>query len=413
MRPITFPLFLVLFILMSSNISAQIKCAAVEGRNVNIQNDDTWEIEKSEMEKTISNWINEHRNSFHLRAVLTIPVVVHVIYNSPAENISEEQIISQIDVLNQDFRAMNDDLSTIPNDFQPLVADVEIEFCLAAVDPDGNATTGITRTFTNNNVGIGGTSSIHFSNQGGHDAWDPERYLNIWVAKFAGGIGGISSFPGIGPVAEDGVEINYIQFGTINVEPPYHLGRTLTHEIGHYLNLEHPWGPELNDCCADDFVDDTPETCETYIGECPAHPVISCSMPDMFMNFMFYSNDACLNMFTPGQKLRMLATLNTMRPDLIESQTCEFVATEEPKHNLAIKISKNPVSGKLVFEIKKNGLIDGRVKIFDLKGNSILKSNLHFDDEQTIDLQGVVNGMYFLVVENQGRQVVRKFIVQK
>ena len=252
----------------------------------------------------------------------------------------DEQIISQIDVLNQDYQALNAEIPSIPAVFQPLIADIELEFCLAAVDPDGNQTTGITRKFTNNPVGIGGITAIHYSVLGGQDAWDTERYLNIWVAKFAGGIGGISSFPGIGPPEEDGVEVNYLQFGNINVDPPYHLGRTLTHEIGHYFNLEHPWGPSITDCCEDDFVADTPESCETYIGQCPTHPAVSCSIPDIFMDFMFYSDDDCMGMFTNGQKMRMLATLNTLRQGLLENDVCEYVPTTEADINGFIKILK-------------------------------------------------------------------------
>ncbi|MEO1262887.1 MAG: M43 family zinc metalloprotease [Bacteroidota bacterium] len=409
MRPIISSSFSLLLLFLVNTLAAQNTCHSVESRNLHFDNLESRNNYKEERETKIYNWINENREPSQYRTVLKIPVVVHIIYNSPAENISDEQIISQIEVLNRDFRAMNDDLGNVPAFFQPLIADVEMEFYLAPEDPDGNATTGVTRTFTNNFVGIGGTSSIHYTAQGGQDAWNPERYLNIWVAKFAGGIGGISSFPGIGPAAEDGIEINYEQFGTINVEPPFHLGRTLTHEIGHYFNLEHPWGPELNDCCADDFVDDTPETCETYIGECPTHPVVSCSMPDMFMNFMFYSNDACLNMFTQGQKTRMLATLNTMRPGLTE----EFVHAHEPIAGRAVKIMQNPVSNELVFEIDNTKLIGGQASIYDVHGNFLLKKPIAATGVQKIDFQNIVNGVYLLFVENHGFRSTSKIIVHK
>ncbi|MCC6723072.1 MAG: hypothetical protein IT258_01085 [Saprospiraceae bacterium] len=182
------------------------------------------------------------------RAVVAIPVVVHIVWNSSEENISEEQIQSQIEVLNQDYNAENEQISSVPAIFKPAIADVDFQFCLASKDPNGNPTNGITRTQTSNNIGIGGTAAIHHTSQGGHDAWPPEKYLNIWVAKFAGEIGGVASFPGEGPADEQGVEVNYKQFGTIGTAatPPYHLGRTCTHEIGHYFNLEHFWGPNIN-----------------------------------------------------------------------------------------------------------------------------------------------------------------------
>lgn len=345
------------------------------------------------------------------RAVITIPVVVHVVWNQSPENISDEQIQSQIEVLNQDFRADNIEVPNIPSVFQPLVADTELEFCLAKVDPDGNPTAGITRTFTQNSVGIGGSSSIHYTAQGGQDAWDTERYLNIWVAKFAGGVGGIATFPGQGEPAEDGVEIDYRQFGTVNLEPPYHLGRTCTHEIGHYLNLEHPWGPSFNDCCEDDFVADTPEACETYFGQCPTHPVVSCSEPDMFMNFMFYTDDECMGMFTLGQKARMLATLNSSRSGLLIGGICDPSPTGEAVADTQLKVLKNPTAGSLEFEIisEKPGM--WKFELIDRLGRSMAGGEILARQAQVVEVQYFPKGMYFLKIEREGQIAVERVLV--
>ena len=398
MQPIIHVLILSFFFLFLNTLPCQNRCAAVEARQAILEASPDWKNQKAKTKTPITS-----------RSVITIPIVVHVVYNSSDENIPDEQIHSQIDILNQDYRALNAEIPSIPSEFQPLIADTEIEFCLAAVDPDGNQTIGITRTFTNNPVGIGGTSAIHYSAQGGQDAWDTDRYLNIWVAKFAGGIGGIASFPGIGPPEEDGVEINYLQFGNINVQPPYHLGRTLTHEIGHYLNLEHPWGPAITDCCESDFVDDTPESCETYIGQCPAHPSVSCSMPDMFMNYMFYSNDECLGMFTLGQKMRMLTTLNTVRSGLLDSEACDFVPTEEPADEMAVKILSNPASQKFRFEINKLHQT-GFVKIFDVAGREVFSKKINKVGVQEVDIEGVKRGVHLFVFENGKSVTVEKVI---
>ncbi len=371
-----------------------------------------WELAHAQREQILQKWIAENSERIGTRSTVTIPVVVHVLWNSGEQNISDEQIASQLAILNQDFRSLNVETPTIPAVFQPLIADVELEFCLARIDPNGNPTSGITRKFTNNPVGIGGTTAIHYSNQGGQGAWDTARYLNIWVAKFAGGIGGIASFPGEGPAAEDGIEINYLQFGNINVNPPYHLGRTLTHEVGHYLNLEHPWGPSITDCCGDDFVGDTPETCETYIGECPAHPAISCSMPDVFMNYMFYTNDDCMGMFTNGQKIRMLATLNTLRSGLLNSSVCEAVSTNEVARTPLFTVVRNPVSDQLFLTVAGENFQSGKISILSPQGTVQLEQTLMVPGELTLAVGALNRGIYFIVLESGKSRQVEKVVLQ-
>ena len=406
MRPIPAFLLLLFTTFFSHSLTGQNRCAATEIREEWQANYPNWQNEKADRETILTDWINENRSSTSNRTVVTIPVVVHVVWNSQEENIPDEQIHSQIAVLNEDFRKLNVEIPSIPADFQALIADVEFEFYLAQKDPSGASTTGITRTFTNNPVGIGGTEAIHYTSQGGKDAWDTERYLNIWVAKFAGGIGGISSFPGVGPAEEDGVEINYLQFGNINVSPPYHLGRTLTHEIGHYFNLEHPWGPSITDCCEDDFVDDTPESCETYIGECPSHPAISCSMPDMFMNFMFYTNDECMGMFSIGQKMRMWATLNTMRQGLLDD-----VPTFEETDAVVFKILNNPAKDILFFEIEGQFLNKGQVMLTNLNGAVVLRKEINHIGQYSFKTNNLPSGVYFLIFGNERMNLGRKVFI--
>ncbi len=341
------------------------------------------------------------------RSLVTIPVVIHVLWNSQTENISDQQIQSQMEVLNEDFRALNAEIPSVPLVFQDEIADVEFEFCLATRDPSGNFTSGITRTFTANGVGIGGTSAIFYTTEGGHDVWDTERYLNIYVAKFAGAIGGVSSFPGDDP-AEDGVQINYLQFGTMNVEPPYHLGRTLTHEVGHYFNLEHPWGPSINDCCESDFVADTPLACETYLDECPVHPAISCDGPDMFMNFMFYTNDDCMAMFSKGQKERMLATLNGVRSMLLSSDGCQPVAASEEKTEAELVIYQNPAGGKIAFEVRERVGEQWRASLTDIAGRDLWKAVIFSNSMNYVEVQALSAGIYVLILEKEGRILTKR-----
>ncbi len=233
--------------------------------------------------------------------VIVIPVVVHVVYNTTAENISDAQILSQITVLNEDFRRLNSDA----DDIWPQAADSEIEFCMAIVDPNGNPTNGITRTFTTT-TSFSTNNNVKFTASGGQDAWPANNYLNIWVCDLTGGLLGYAQFPG-GNAATDGIVCDYAYFGTIGTAtPPFHLGRTATHEVGHWLNLRHIWGD--GGCSVDDFVTDTPVSDAPNYG-CPIGHV-SCGTVDMVQNYMDYTDDACMNIYTEGQKSRMRALFN-------------------------------------------------------------------------------------------------------
>jgi len=238
------------------------------------------------------------------KAVITIPVVVHVVYNTTAQNVSDAQIQSQLNVLNKDFRKLNTDLNLIPSTFSSLVADAEINFCLANRDPSGNATTGIIRVQTSQ-TSFSTNDGMKSSASGGSNAWSTNQYLNIWVCNMSGGILGYAQFPG-GAAATDGVVIGYTCFGTTGTaQAPFNKGRTATHEVGHWLNLRHIWGDAT---CGSDLVSDTPVH-NTSNYACPSHPRSnSCgTSAEMFMNYMDYVDDACMQMFSNGQKARMQA----------------------------------------------------------------------------------------------------------
>jgi hypothetical protein len=252
--------------------------------------------------------------------VITIPVVVHVIYNTTQENISDAQIQSQIDVLNEDFRRTNADAD---NRWSQAV-DTEIQFCLATVDPNGNATTGVTRKFSSRTA-CGTNDAIKSSSSGGVDPWNTAEYLNMWVGNIGSGILGYAQFPG-GSAATDGVVMSPQYFGSsakgtgFYLSAPFDLGRTTTHEVGHYLNLRHIWGD--GNCSRDDFVSDTPTSDAPNYGCNPTH--VSCNSTDMVQNYMDYSDDGCMNLYTAGQKARMRAVLDVggVRRSLALSDKC-------------------------------------------------------------------------------------------
>ncbi len=243
----------------------------------------------------------------------TIPVVVHVVYNTAAENISDAQINSQIAVLNRDFSATNTDKSKVPTPFKGLVASANVKFALATKDPKGKPTTGITRTKTTRTE-FGSNDSVKSTATGGQNAWPRDKYLNIWVCKLGGGLLGYAQFPG-GPAKTDGVVILHSAFGTTGtLLSKFNRGRTTTHEIGHWLNLRHIWG-DTEDCTGSDMVADTPNAAGPNFGT-PTFPHISCSNGpngDMFMNYMDYVDDIAMFMFTSQQVSRMAATLENER----------------------------------------------------------------------------------------------------
>ena len=240
---------------------------------------------------------------------LTIPVVVHVVYRTPEENISDAQIKSQIVALNRDYSASNPDKSVVPDVWKGVIADAQIKFALATKDPKGKPTKGITRTKTTRES-FGSHDTVKKASTGGASAWPSTKYLNLWVCSLGEQLLGYAQFPG-GPAATDGVVILNTAFGTTGTAAaPFNLGRTAVHEVGHWLNLSHMWG-DTSDCSGSDHVADTPGAQLPNFGK-PAFPHITCTNGpngDMFMNYMDYVDDAAMVMFSAGQVARMQATL--------------------------------------------------------------------------------------------------------
>lgn len=279
-----------------------------------------------EIEIRSQNWIKQQEGTANkTSAVITIPVVVHVVYRTAAENISDAQIQSQIAILNQDFRKLNADVALVPSAFAGLASDCEIEFCLAQRDPNGNATNGIVRKQTTATSFSYTSNAIKYSSSGGDNAWNSAQYLNIWVGTLSGGVLGYAQFPG-GAAATDGVVILNTAFGnTGTATAPFNKGRTATHEVGHWLNLYHIWGDDGSACTGSDQCADTPNQGAENYGTPPFPRTDACSPASpgvMFMNYMDYVDDAAMFMFTAGQKSRMVAALNTSRTGILTSQGC-------------------------------------------------------------------------------------------
>ena len=338
-------------------------------------------------------------------AMIKIPVVVHVLYSNASQNISDAQVRSQIDALNRDFRRANADSVNTPSRFKSLAADIQSEFYLATADPKGRTTNGIIRKPTNVANWIA-NDKIKFSEQGGDDAWDTKSYLNIWVGNLISG-GGYATAPGSDEL-KDGIVVHTSVFGTFNNNSKNNFGRTTVHEVGHWLGLKHIWGDTQ---CGDDLVGDTPQQ-SWYTQDCPTGFRSSCNngeVGDMYMNYMDYTSDACMNLFTDGQKRRMRSCFESGGPreSLLRSRGLEEPWLEEsslPVSSSRFSVYPNPVRdilhinlgiewlGKTVSVINMSGMVVQTVKV---------QSAI-----QRLDLSSLKAGIYFV----KGEGITEKFV---
>ena len=335
------------------------KCATMTNLEKRMIQDPSLRQRMEESEIHTQKWISTNSDYKRTAQVITIPVVVHVLWNDSIQNVSDAQIQSQIDVLNKDFRFLNADTLDGMHPYRSRAADTRIEFCLATRDPNGNPTTGITRTQTSevawNAFDEDEADNIKSSANGGKDNWDPTQYLNMYIVKFDSVLLGFATFPEELATSPnlDGVVIRYEAFGTSGTAGLGGFeknmgGRTATHEVGHWLNLRHIWG---DDSCGNDFVSDTESAEEANFG-CPTFPhkaSNSCgtgSDGEMFMNYMDYVDDKCMNMFTSGQGERMTAAITGPRSGLLTSLGCQTPLSVENNSNLnEISIYPNPNNG--------------------------------------------------------------------
>jgi hypothetical protein len=362
------------------------------------------------------------------RPVITIPVVVHVIHNGEnigvGDNISEAQIQSQINVLNQDFRRLNSGVLFSPAPFRGTSDDPLIQFCLAQQKPNGSPTNGIMRYLKPSEQDYidSNTPTIYrclnkFTIEAfkTNTIWNRDKYLNIWVSDLRelGNCAmpaptlGYAQFPGLPgqfptqfPQEQytDGVWVNKIAFGTIgNLNLDFNLGKTTTHEVGHWLNLKHIWGDE-NQCAQDDDVIDTPKQTTKSEG-CITFPFTdSCStlFPGiMFMNFMDYSDDNCLSVFTYGQAVRMDAALYNQRNGLLTSNGCtpSIMSIDENNFDKGIKVYPNPFSNLITIETNEPIF---KIEIYNLLGQMVKSKIIDspIDNLVNIDLSELVLGNY-------------------
>jgi hypothetical protein len=228
---------LMITLLLSISASAQQyhRCSAMQVKAAEESANPGLKAIRENIERDVQKWISSDNKT---TAVITIPVVVHVLYNNTAQNISDAKVQAQINQLNLDFARMNSDASNTPSAFTSVAANTQIQFCLAQRDPNGNPTTGIIHKQTTV-TSFSSNDYVKYSANGGDNAWPSSSYLNIWSCNLGGGLLGYAQFPG-GAAATDGVVMLYSSIGSMlspGTATPYHLGRTATHEVGHWLGL--------------------------------------------------------------------------------------------------------------------------------------------------------------------------------
>ncbi len=303
-------------------------CGTMDNLQEQMKADPTLKGRMEQMENETARYIATHAHE-KSNAITTIPVVFHVLWKTTAENISDARILEQLNVLNKDFSRTNADAGNTPSAFQNIASATNVQFCLAQRTPAGASTTGINRVQTTVTSFSG--NDMKFTASGGADAWNRDSYLNIWVCNIGGGLLGFATFPG-GAANVDGVVCLNTSIGgpaAPGTFAPYNLGRTATHEVGHWLALYHIWGDDGGTCSGSDQVADTPNQADEHYG-CPTFPQVSCSNGpngDMFMNYMDYTDDGCMNAFSAGQSARIDATINGTRASLKTSQGCVPVST--------------------------------------------------------------------------------------
>lgn len=325
----------ILLIYFSSTASAQQsgrtiseKCGTMQHLQLTLQRNAALSIkfreQRSEFNRLLSQTQNRRR-SLRMETITYIPVVFHIVMSNP-NVVTDAQIQAQLDTLNMDFAGTNGDSVKIPSYFKPYFGKSSIQFCLAQRTPDGDPTTGILRVNTSSSS-FGINDAVKHTSSGGNDSWATNNYFNVWICSLSNGILGYATFPADGSPSEQGVVIDYrsIPGGSyIN----YNNGKTLTHETGHYFNLYHIWGDDNGACTGTDYIADTPNQADATSG-CPTGIKLdSCTSTGngiMYQNYMDYSYDPCLVMFTTEQVARMESALTTYRSSLLASNGCKPV----------------------------------------------------------------------------------------
>lgn len=365
-----------------------------------------------DLEAWTQEWI-QNNPEYSSKTVVTVPVIVHILYASTSQNITDARVQEQIDILNVDYAGGN--THSMGSFASNLKVNTELQFCLAKRTPSGAVSNGIERKLTTVSQFTYDDKMKHASS-GGLDQWDPKKYMNIWVCNLGGGLCGYAAFPTSTLTNNYGVVIHYKYFGKTGATAPYNLGGTTTHEIGHCFNLYHIWGDDGGSCSGSDNCTDTPNQASENYGTNSGVVTDACSTASpgiMYMNFMDYSDDLSYANFTPNQKARIQALFatNGFLDDLKVSNGCVLGSGIEEIDNIRnVIVYPNPSNGtiNLEFDLLENQ--DVEITVTDVIGNSVfsaLKSDVYFIN-MPIDLSEKANGMYYITIKTNTQTITQK-----
>jgi len=367
-------------------------------------------------------------------AVYNIPTIVHIIHNSSesvgsGRNIPNARVLEQIQILNDDFRRTNADKINTPSGFVGVAADCQINFCLITKYPSGHPSAGQTlpergvdRVSTSAISGISNTTSGYSMSTIDNTikpatSWNPNEVMNIWVCQLQSGLLGYATFPNSGSANKDGTVMGYQFFGKTS-SSPYHLGRTTTHEVGHWLGCYHIWGDDNGACSGSDQVSDTPNQANST-GGCPSGTrtdgCTGSSPGIMYQNYMDYSNDACMNVFTAGQKARMQSVMASQprRSTLngFSATLCAATGIDDLENVDGISIYPNPT--KNIINISSAVIKNSEVAIYNMLGEMIYQNNSTTKNTITVDMTNQPNGVYFVKVKSDNKVITSKVLLTK
>ncbi len=397
---------LILFLPTPAN-TQQSSCAAIEATNLLLENHPDRKAAFLESNRTYDKGDDAFEG-----LNITIPVVFHIMYSIPngAENIADSQVISQLDVLNEDYGRYGSGY----NDHED-GCDTKIQFCMATLDPNGLPTTGIDRVYYPNTFTYDYT--VDDSAMKTPVSWDVTRYMNIYVVGNIGGFGamtnGFAYFPaGAAGTALDGVVLDYRQTGREG-QFVFNLGRTGTHEVGHYLNLHHPWGQDPGSCCdEDDYVDDTPGVCGPR-WDCTE--IFECNSQRQLTNYMDYTPDYCKNLFTTGQAYRMWYSIAKYRPRFLEAENLLTTGCESAMDSIPatgeLFIFPNPAEDNVVIYYDFDSSETADIMIMDGLGKVVRSWNgLMIERGGTVlNLEGLEGAIYLVSVRTELRYLLGRF----
>jgi hypothetical protein len=413
--------------------SLLIRCLSHERDVIRGRGNPDYQTDRLRTEEAIQQYLKTNRSQLRTAAtndIIRIPVVVHVIYGGAEgvvggadnANISDEQIRSQIAILNEDYRRKP---GTLGFNADPAGVDTGIEFYLAEYDDHGKSTTGITRTrYTERTIFNPLTDDDLIADI---IAWPTDKYLNIWTCRFVGSYLGISQFPSIDGVdglstkneiyaKTDGVIIDFRYFGrnaAANTSRIYNLGRTVTHEVGHWLGLLHTWGDAV---CGDDFCDDTPRAEGSNQSSVCTDKYSTCSgtrTRNMIENYMDYSADSCMNIFT-GDQLARMRTVLTMSPRRLRLVELAKIGRLDPAEKLTVDVFPNPASTEVKATVRFADYQSFSVTVYDQMGNALQASNYVDVWSRTVslDINKFNTGLYFFKVTTGKETVTKRFVIK-